>query len=251
MITDKQIQWLLPVYQEANAILDRIPDFDSSCRTHGIDANYFKDRMLVRCDFIYDENKGLYEEQYGDHGEIHQDIYGKTKREILRHIVNACIFDEAYHHYAHRKFNEECLKRNIDPHAGTTFDSQYFVYAKERENYCQSIVNQYIDTIEDSVFPPDSKNSENERNKSLEKQQYLSVILENGKSIVKVYVPEINKYSYCKLDIYKKNGVLLKTYAINQMNSEYNISSFDEKIYVFLFVDDTILASLDIEKTIN
>lgn len=251
MITDKQIQWLLPVYQEANAILDRIPDFDSTCSTHGIDANYFKDRMLVRCDFIYDENKGLYEEQYGDHGEIHQDIYGKTKIEILRHIVNACIFDEAYHHYAHQKFNEECLKRNIDPKADTTFDSQYFVYAKDRENYCQSIVNQYIDTIEDSVFPPDSTNSENERNKSLEKQQYLSVFLENGKSIVKVYVPEINKYSYCKLDIYKKNGVLLKTSAINQMNSEYNISSFGEKIYVFLFVDDTILASLDIEKTID
>ena len=149
MITDKQIQWLLPVYQEANAILDRIPDFDSTCSTHGIDANYFKDRMLVRCDFIYDDNKGLYEEQYGDHGEIHQDIYGKTKIEILRHIVNACIFDEAYHHYAHQKFNEECLKRNIDPKADTTFDSQYFVYAKDRENYCQSIVNQYIDTIED------------------------------------------------------------------------------------------------------
>ena len=160
-----------------------------------------------------------------DHGEIHQDIYGKTKIEILRHIVNACIFDEAYHHYAHQKFNEECLKRNIDPKADTTFDSQYFVYAKDRENYCQSIVNQYIDTIEDSVFPPDSTNFENERNKSLEKQQYLSVFLENGKSILKVYVPEINKYSYCKLDIYKKNGVLL--------------------------VDDTILASLDIEKTID
>ena len=251
MITEKQIQWLLPVYQEANAILDRIPNFDSTCRTHGIDANYFKDRMLVRCDFIYDENKGLYEEMYGDHGEIHQDIYGKSKREILRHIVNACIFDEAYDHYAYKKFNEECLKRNIDPKADTTFDSQYFVYAKDRENYCQSIVNQYIDTIEDSVFPPDSTNSENERNKSLEKQQYLSVFLENGKSIVKVYVPEINKYSYCKLDIYKKNGVLLKTSAINQMNSEYNISSFGEKIYVFLFVDDTILASLDIENTNN
>ena len=251
MITEKQIQWLLPVYQEANAILDRIPNFDSTCRTHGIDANYFKDRMLVRCDFIYDENKGLYEEMYGDHGEIHQDIYGKSKREILRHIVNACIFDEAYDHYAYKKFNEECFKRNIDPKAGTTFNSQYFVYAKERESYCQSIVNQYIDTIEDSVFPPDSTNSENERNKSLEKQQYLSVFLENGKSIVKVYVPEINKYSYCKLDIYKKNGVLLKTSAINQMNSEYNISSFGEKIYVFLFVDDTILASLDIENTNN
>jgi len=248
MITEKQIQWLLPVYQEANAILDRIPNFDSTCRTHGIDANYFKDRMLVRCDFIYDENKGLYEEMYGDHGEIHQDIYGKTKREILRHIVNACIFDEAYDHYAYKKFNEECFKRNIDPKAGTTFNSQYFVYAKERESYCQSIVNQYIDTIEDSVFPPDSTNSENERKKSLEKQQYLSVVSKNCKSIVKVYVPKINKYSYCKLDIYKKNGVLLKTSAINQMNSEYDISSFGKKIYVFLNVDDTILASLDIEK---
>jgi len=248
MITEKQIQWLLPVYQEANAILDRIPNFDSTCRTHGIDANYFKDRMLVRCDFIYDENKGLYEEMYGDHGEIHQDIYGKTKRVILRHIVNACIFDEAYDHYAYKKFNEECFKRNIDPKAGTTFNSQYFVYAKERESYCQSIVNQYIDTIEDSVFPPDSTNSENERKKSLEKQQYLSVVSKNCKSIVKVYVPKINKYSYCKLDIYKKNGVLLKTSAINQMNSEYDISSFGKKIYVFLNVDDTILASLDIEK---
>ncbi|MBQ7686527.1 MAG: hypothetical protein IJT28_04765 [Bacteroidaceae bacterium] len=213
MITEKQIQWLLPVYQEANAILDRIPNFDSTCRTHGIDANYFKDRMLVRCDFIYDENKGLYEEMYGDHGEIHQDIYGKTKREILRHIVNACIFDEAYDHYAYKKFNEECFKRNIDPKAGTTFNSQYFVYAKERESYCQSIVNQYIDTIEDSVFPPDSTNSENERKKSFEKQQYLSVVSKNCKSIVKVYVPKINKYSYCKLDIYKKKWSSTKDFC--------------------------------------
>lgn len=31
------------------------------------------------------------------------------------------------------------------------------------------------------------------------------------------------------------------------MNSEYDISSFGKKINVFLNVDDTILASLDIE----
>lgn len=44
MLTDEQIQWLVPVFNTAYDILSKIPDIEpASMRGHRINAAYFKD----------------------------------------------------------------------------------------------------------------------------------------------------------------------------------------------------------------
>lgn len=59
MITDEQIKWLVPVYQEVNIILSKIPDFDSVYKCHITDSKSWGEGVPSRHDYFYDEDEGL------------------------------------------------------------------------------------------------------------------------------------------------------------------------------------------------
>lgn len=59
MITDEQIKWLVPVYQEVNIILSKIPDFDSVYKCHITDSKSWGEGVPSRHDFFMMKMKAL------------------------------------------------------------------------------------------------------------------------------------------------------------------------------------------------
>ena len=102
MITDVQIQFLAQIYQEVNDILNRIPDFDHNYNYNKVDSDYIRGLENYGEEFFYDEEEGLYELVYLDRGDTCQDFYGKTKKEIIQHIAEKRVNDEAFNSYIYK-----------------------------------------------------------------------------------------------------------------------------------------------------
>lgn len=247
MINEEQIQWLILVYREANTILEKIADFDSKYKCHRTDAKSFMEGIPYYRDFFYDRDNGLYEVQYMERGETHLETYGKTKKEILQHIVNECIFNEAYNNYAPQKYNDVCSANHISPESDIAMPNPYFVFAKERERYCHNIVDQYIDRIECIGFPPDTGDIGNKPTKTLKEGRYLSLVSKGAKTLVSVRIPDIHNTPYCQLKIIKDN-YLVVYFSIDKSRFEYDISQFSNGAYTLLLVSNNkILESLNVE----
>lgn len=246
MINEEQIQWLILVYREANAILEKITDFDSKYKCHRTDTKSFMEGIPYYRDFFYDRENGLYEVLYLERGDTHLEAYGKTKREIIRHIVKECIFNEAYNNYAPQKYNEFCSSNHKSPDSDIAMTNPYFVFAKEREQYCHNIVDQYIDRIECIVFPSDAEEVGSISTTLLKKGRYLSLFSRGAKTLVSVRVPDIHNTPYCQLKIIKGNYLVVQ-YSIDNNNLEYDISQFSNGAYTLLLVSNNkILESLKI-----
>ena len=62
MLTEEQIQWLVPIFNTVYDILSKIPDIEpASKRGHRINATYFNP---CYSEFFFDKDKGLFEVIY-------------------------------------------------------------------------------------------------------------------------------------------------------------------------------------------
>lgn len=228
MLTDEQKRWLIPVFNKAYSILDKIPDLKSTCHSKGFRFDAFFTRESYESEFFYDEDDGLYKVTYMERDEYSQELYGKTNREIIRHIVDRCINEDAYLNYASQKFWELHPDSPLPCRPEDKYADQYDVFANERVFYCHSIVKPYIESIEMSTFPP---NSENEPLTLLKKGVYLSLFLKSCKYIVKVSIPEFRKYCHYRLCIQgvEHGQICGLSFYLNQEKSTIDISKFCER----------------------
>ena len=242
MLTSEQINWLIPVFNEAYSILDDIPDLESTyySRESRAVANYFT-RESRDYEFFYDEDDGLYKVAHVERNEYSLDVYGNTNREIIRHILDGCINDDAYLSYASKRFWDIHPNSPLPCRPNDEYADQYNAFANERVNHCHNIVDPYIESIEECVLPP---NPGNEPLILLKKGEHLSLFSRGGKHIVKVSIPEIRKYHCCHLRILRKEygQYLGKSIYINHEKPTIDIS---------MFFDDAEFLSLEVEFTLG
>ena len=120
MLTDEQKRWLIPVFNKAYSILDKISDLKTTCHSKGF-----------RFDAFFTPAGTLYE---------------------IRFI------EDAYLNYASQKFWELHPDSPLPCRPEDKYADQYDVFANERVFYCHSIVKPHIESIEMSTFPPNSEN---------------------------------------------------------------------------------------------
>lgn len=237
MINKEQIQWLLPVYQQINNILDLIPGFNANFKCPVMSAEHLGG-MPNRFDYFYDEEKGLYKILYLERNDKHIEIYGKTKKEIVQRIVNRCIVNEAYESYAIQKQSKI-----------SSYKNQYIDCAQERVDYCYLFVDKFIDAIEDSVFPPSPTESRIREVSQLKEYNYLALRKECHKTFVSALVEYIHYYSHCELYLYDEDGNLLQSFPINRIASEFDISTlFDSIKNMSLVADNIVLENLQVRE---
>ena len=228
MITDKQIRWVVQVFNEAYSILDKIPDLGPMYeRGYRVDGILFKGKPYDS-EFFYDEDEGLYKITNEGHGQFSLNIFGKTRREIIQHIVDESISNDASLRYASRKFWEIHPKSPLPCRPEDEFSDEYYVFVKERECYCHKIVAPYIDSLEDLVFP---SNPEIETPKLIKQGKYMSLYSKGDKFIVKVSIPNVKDFFHCYMGFLREEkgqqyGV---SYYINQRKSAIDISRFFER----------------------
>lgn len=227
MITEKQIQWVVPVFNEAYSILDKILDLGPMYeREYRVDEEYFKGKPYD-FEFFYDEDDGLYKITNEEHGPFSLNVFGKTKREIIQHIVDECIKNDASLHYASKKFWEIHPNSPLPCRKSDEYADQYYKFVEERMRYCHDIVEPYIDSMEYLVFP---SNPEIETPKPIKQGKYMSLYSKGDKFIVKVSIPNVKDFYHCYMGVLREEngqhyGV---SYYINQEKSTIDISRFYE-----------------------
>ena len=257
MLTDEQIKWVAPVIKEAGAILDKIPDISAK--------DYYREECLnnsLNCnpgdyEFFFVEDIGLYKIIDQERGQLLQEVYGKTKREIIRHIVDKYISDDAYMRYAAPKFWRIYPNSPLPFRPGDTYYEQYHTLIKERVGYCHGFVNPYIESTDDTFIPSDSHG---EQLRALQQGEYMSLFSRGNKHIVMISIPDTQNESCYYLGVlHEKDGADYGvSICIRQKKSALDVSRFFEKAeFLTLRVDVLrennkigcqILERLDIDK---
>ena len=259
MITEEQIKWVAPVFKEACAILDKIPDLPSN--------DYYREEHLnnsLNCkagdyEFFFIVDIGLYKIIDQERGQLLQEVYGMTKREIIQHIVDKYVGDDACS-YAAQKFWKIYPKSPLPCFPGDVGYDQFRTFMNERFSYFHGITDPYINSFEDIPFPV---NTEEEPMKLLKQGKYISLFSKGSKRIVKVNLPDIHKYSRssCFLGVLHEEegyhyGV---SYEIHEReNSSIDISRFSDRAELLTLradilrddkkIDNHDLERLDIDK---
>ncbi len=255
MLTEEQIKWVASVFKEACAILDKIPDFPSNhcyseeCLDH-----------ILNCfpgdyEFFFIEDIGLYKIIDQERGQLLQEVYGRTKKEIIQHIVDKYISDDAYMRYAAQRFWDIYPKCPLPFIPGDVGYDQYRTFANERLSHFRGIIAPYINSLEDIAFPA---NTEEETLKLLKQGKYISLFSKGSKRIVKVTLPDIQKYwrSSCFLGVLHEEegyhyGV---SYEIHEReNSSIDISRFSDRaefltLRADILRDDKKIDNYDLER---
>ena len=227
MLTEEQIKWVASVFKEACAILDKIPDFPSNhCYSEECLNNILYD-LSGGHEFFFIEDIGLYKLIDQECGQLLQEVYGRTKREIIRHIVNKYIDDDAYLRYAAQEFWRIYPNSPLPFRSGDTYYDQYHTLIKERVNYCHGFVNPYIESTDDTCIPSDSHG---EQLTPLQQGKYMSLFLRGNEHVVKISIPDNQKESCFYLDVlHEENGT---DYGVNicicQKKSALDVSCFFE-----------------------
>ncbi len=242
MLTDEQIQWLVPVFNMAEDILDKIPDLEPSfMRRHRVEADFFRDRPNS-CEFYCNKDRGLFSVSYIDHGDMLYEIYGKTNREIIRHILDKKIIRDAHGFYANRKIEKTCVKKPVDTNTYDTERILFFKFSNERLEYCYSIVDPYVDKIKESSLPQSLIDTRNDSIKPVVKDDYISIMLMYDKSYATIFFPNVRHYSNCKLILYKKNREEFQSFPVHKPHEEFDITPFiKDTCNVSLIADNMII----------
>ena len=203
MLTDEQIQWLVPVFNTAYDILSKIPDIEpASKRGHRINATYFNSCYY---EFFFDKDKGLFEVIYLEHGGEHHQIYGKTNKEIIQHILDQLIITDAHSFYANRKIEETCAKKPVDTDDYNTWRILFSTYSNERLEYCYGITDPLVDKIEESFCPPN------------------------------------RHYSNCRLILYDKNREEIQSFSIHKPHEVFDVTTFVKDTCVYSLVAGDVI----------
>lgn len=245
MLTDEQIQWLIPICHEIGDILNNISNFHSDICYHEITPDYFKHVEDQYDSYFFDEEDGFYCVLYLEYGETHIDTYGKTKKEIIQYLINKSIDYDAYSVYAPLKYSAACSKAVAlgmkEPSYGP-----YYEMAKERKQYSHTIVAPYIDMIDDSICPP----KENDVPiKTLNEGKYISVISKGEKIIVAVSLTNIHNFSKYRLFVEPDEDSCYAYYDIFKETFRIDITQFWKKTRILTLKDDNVIIEcLDIDK---
>ena len=223
MLTDEQIHWLVPVFKEAGNLRRNFLKLRSDTCYSETNESYFKETEWH--EFFFDEDEGLYKITDQERGQYMLEVFGKTKKDIIRHIVNYYREEGAY------------------------------IYANK-----QYIIDVHINSIEDCVFPPDMEDGPL---KLIRQGKHISLFSKGSKHIVKVSFPDVHKYwrSSCFLGVtheeegcyygvtYTIQGRAMATIDISRffdsaefLTLEVEILRADNKI------DSQIIERLDIDK---
>ena len=252
MLTEEQIKWVAPVLKEAGALLDKMPDFPSN------DCYRYREESLnnsLNCnpgdyEFFFDEDIGLYKITDHERGQLFQEVYGRTKKEIIHHIADYYIRGDAYF-YANKQYRKFRIWNIL---IGNDLNK----ILKKRLRYFHNIIDKHIESLEDCVFPPAP---EEEPLKLLKQGKYISLFSKGNKRIVKVSLPDIHKYwrSSCFLGVLHEeegypNGVAGVACEIHEReNSAIDISRFYEwaeflTLRVLILRDDNKIDDQDMER---
>ncbi len=223
MLTDEQIQWLVPVFKEAGNLLRNFLELRSDTCYSETNESYFKETEWH--EFFFDEDEGLYKIINQERGQFMLKVFGKTKKDIIRHIVNYYIEEGAY------------------------------IYANK-----QYIIDAHINSIEDRVLPPDMEDG---LLKLIRQGKHISLFSKGSKHIVKVSFLDVHKYwrSSCFLGvIHEEEGCnygVTFTIQGREMTTIDISRFFDSAEFLTLEVeilradnkiDDQIIERLDIDK---
>ena len=226
MITDEQIQFLVQIYQEVHDVLNGIPDFDPNYNYNKVDSDYIRGLKNYGEEFYYDDEEGLYELVYLDRGDTCQDIYGKTKKEIIRHIAEKRINEEAFNSYIYKANRFELRKGFSLPGFNTLSSRQIQNRGQERIDYCLNVVKDYVNTIEDAVFP---QNPGNEPESIIKQGKLLTLVSRGDRILVKVHLPDVEDFNDCTLTVQPKESALFVYYHIYKKKSIYDITRFFDR----------------------
>jgi len=245
MLTDEQIQWLIPIYHEIGDILNNIPNFHSDICYYEITPDYFKQGEDRYDSYFFDEEGGFYRVLYMEYGETHIDSYGRTKKEIIKYLIHESIGYDAYSVYASQKYSAACSKAVAFGMKEPSYGS-YYEMAKEREQYCRTIVAPYFDMIDDSICPP---KEDDVPIKTLNKGMYLSVNSKGEKIIAAVSLPNIHIFSKCILSVESDDNSCYAYYDIFKETFRIDITQFWKKTrFLTLKDDNVIIECLDIDE---
>lgn len=226
MITNEQIQFLVQIYQEVHDVLNGIPDFDPNYNYNKVDSDYIRGLKNYGEEFYYDDEEGLYELVYLDRGDTCQDIYGKTKKEIIRHIAEKRVNDEAFNSYIYKGKRYELRNGFFLPSFNTLSPEQIQDRGQERIDYCLNVVKDYVSTIEDAVFP---QNSGNEPESIIKQGKLLTLVSRGDRILVKVHLPDVEDFNDCTLTVQPKESALFVYYHIYKKKSIYDITRFFDR----------------------
>ena len=254
MINYEQIKWTASAFKEIRTILDIIPDFRS--------YYFYRDECLSKLEyhlkngteFFFNEDDGLYKIRDDDHGQFTHEVFGKTKKEVIRHVVDRSIVDDASLRYAAQKFWKKHPNTPLPCYPDNDFYDQYNAYVKERILFCHSIVDPYIHLLEDTIVP---SIHENQVCTVIKSGTMLLLCSMGNKYLVKVSVPHDSNYSCLYL------GILHEEYGQNHgafIHLNHEVCTLDISYFmgskVFLTLEAelsrensrTILERLDVEK---
>lgn len=194
MLTHEQIKWTASVFEEAGAILDKIPDISSKeCYDEAHESN-LTFQLSEGQEFFFVEDVGLYKLTDGDRGSFFQEVFGRTRKEIIQYLVDKNI-DEASFRYASQKFWEE-HPHSPWPSKSDTNAQQYYALLEEKRCYYHSLVASYINAIKEEDFP---SSLHTEPLKLLKQGEYISLFTRGDKYIVKVSAPDTENFSHLYL----------------------------------------------------
>lgn len=246
MITDVQIQFLAQIYQEVHDILNGIPDFDPNYNYNKVDSDYIRGLENYGEEFFYDEEEGLYELVYLDRGDTCQDFYGKTKKEIIQHIAEKRVNDEAFNSYIYKAKRFELRKGFSFPAFNTLSSKQIQDTGQERIDYCLNIVKDCLSTIEDAVFP---QNPENEPESIIKQGKFLTLVSKDDRILMKVHFPNVEDFNDYTLAVQPEESGLFVFYHIYKRKSTYDITRFFDRTKILsLKSGNAIIERLDIDK---
>lgn len=226
MITDEQIQFLVQIYQEVHDVLNGIPDFDPNYNYNKVDSDYIRGSENYGQEFYFDDEDGLYELVYLDRGDTCQDFYGRTKKEIIQHIAEKRVNDEAFNSYIHKGKRFELRKGFYFPAFNTLSSKQIQDTEQERIDYCLNIVKDCLSTIEDAVFP---RNPESEPESIIKQGKFLTLVSKGDRILVKVHLPDVEDFNDCTLTVQPKESALFVYYHIYKKKSIYDITRFFDR----------------------
>ena len=239
MLTEEQIQWLVPVFNMAYDILSKIPDIEpASKRGHRINATYFNSCYY---EFFFDKDKGLFEVIYLEHGGEHHQIYGKTNKEIIQHILDQLIITDAHSFYANRKIEETCTKKPVDTDDYNTWRILFSTYSNERLEYCYGITDPLVDKIEESFCPPNLIDSGKESVKPVVNDDFVIIMPEYDKFFANIFFPHVRHYSNCRLILYDKNREEIQSFSIHKPHAEFDVTSFVKDTCVYSLVAGDVI----------
>ena len=254
MLTEEQIQWFVPVFNTAYDILSKIPDFPSNDCYREECLNNILYELSGGHEFFFVEDIGLYKLIDNERSQLSQEVYGRTKREIIRHIVNKYIDDDAYLRYAAQEFWRIYPNSPLPFRSGDTYYEQYHTLIKERVSYCHGFVNPYIESTDDTCIPSDSHG---EQFRPLQQGKYMSLFSRGTEHVVKISIPDNQNESWFYLSVlHEENGTDYGvSICIRQKKSALDVSRFIRKAG-FLFLESELsltgekilLERLDIDK---